>query len=83
MADIIITIPDAQLARVRNAILAKYPKPAALSDLAWFKEIIRRFIIRIIQEQEEITAVETATLNASNAIAQARATVNVPDNIIQ
>lgn len=86
MADMPITIiiPDANVVRVRAAFLEKYPKPATgYTDIQWFKEIIRRFLRNIVQEYEEKNATDAASVEASILVNTAKASVIVPDNIIQ
>jgi hypothetical protein len=67
-----ITVPTAQVSRVKTALLYLNPKPAGYTDAEWMKKILKDFVLQNIGEYERQIGIQTAIDG-----------VNVPDNIIQ
>lgn len=71
--DITVTIPEAQVERVKTAVLALNPKPDGYTDMQWMKEILRRFIRDdIVLKYERQQAYRTAgeSVAADDSVAE-------------
>jgi len=64
---ITITIPDDNLAENRDALFTLHPNnetdeegEAKYTDVQWFKELLRRYVVREIRRGKEVIAQATA-----------------------
>lgn len=58
--DITLTIQTSDVERVKAGFFQTYPKQEGYTDIQWFKEVIRRFVVMKARQGEEELTMENA-----------------------